>query len=82
MKAALSPEEWATGTDMDFDYALKHRHRHGIAARLLYGQPFGFTHRDVRLIRDAAARSDYPEQFKALHLDLADRIEALLPPEG
>ena len=65
------------------------RDRQALAARLLHGQPFGFTREDVHAIRSAAdsidsewnvgARSDFP---LVVHLDaLADRIEALLPPE-
>lgn len=86
MKPALSPQEWATGTDMDFDYALHHGRRHGIAARLLYGQPFGFTREDVKLLRDPwhvpYSDTDEPNDPLPDFRGLADRIEALLPPEA
>lgn len=45
--------------------------RHGIAAYALHGQPFGFTWADVDELR-SEARFD----------SLADRIEALLPPNA
>ena len=55
------------------------RERHAIAALALYQQPFGFTREDVVALRDitspAGWRADY--DYSAL----ADRIEALLPPE-
>ena len=46
---------------------------HEVAAMCLHGQPFGFTREDVRRLRTAL----YAEHYA----DLADRIEALLPPE-
>lgn len=52
---------------------------HGIAAFALHGQPFGFTREDVAMLRVFASPPDAPA-FTPL-LDLADRIEALLPPE-
>lgn len=45
--------------------------RHGVAAMLLHEQPFGFTQKDVELLRALSKI----EQVLAL----ADRIEALLP---
>jgi hypothetical protein len=58
-----------------------------IAALALYGQPFGFTHEDVTLLRGIARNHGLgftvgdgpqpPERVRAL----ADRIAALLPPE-
>jgi hypothetical protein len=58
---------------------------HALAALCLHGQPFGFTREDVRLLRNAA--DDYRDGENHLWpiggglLALADRIEALLPPE-
>lgn len=61
--------------------------RHGIAALCLHGQPFGFTREDVRRLRE------YPDLYGGLQRtcveaewqqfvdSLADRTEALLPPE-
>lgn len=53
---------------------------HGLAASCLYGQPFGFTRYDVMVLRGVSCL-DGP--FRTCHAelnDLADRIEALLPP--
>lgn len=45
---------------------------HAIAALALYGQPFGFTRKDVKALRHLG----WPA-----YEGIADRIEALLPPE-
>lgn len=65
--------------------------RRGVAAFLLYTNEGGFTREDVKVLRKRADRQrkaacyyDYPlDAFtKAARTDdLADRIEALLPPE-
>jgi hypothetical protein len=50
------------------------------AALCLHGQPFGFTHDDVELLRYiASGMLDY--DYEPVQ-DLADRIEALLPPRA
>jgi hypothetical protein len=49
-----------------------------LAALALYGQPFGFTHEDVVLLRSSSW--DVEEGGEALRM-LASRIKALLPPE-
>jgi hypothetical protein len=69
---------------------------HEIAALCLYGQTFGFTREDLRQLRDAIDDLGYytdegpidegwqsPELLARIaHLEsLANRIEALLPPE-
>ena len=59
--------------------------RHAVAAMALHGQPFGFTHEDVRLLRNSADNvvSDSNWHYadaEALNA-LADRIEKLLPPK-
>lgn len=59
---------------------------HACAALLLHGQPFGFTREDVRLLRATAEEffetADIYGCAGAPELRLlADRIEALLPPE-
>jgi hypothetical protein len=72
-------------------------HPHAMAACALYGQPFGFTREDVevlRIARDAGRiegglggepvrMAGRPLRFgEQLRLkEIADRIEALLPPE-
>jgi hypothetical protein len=52
---------------------------HAVAALCLHGQPFGFTWDDVAMLREEGSVG-YPETGRKLR-DLADRIEALLPPE-
>jgi hypothetical protein len=60
--------------------------RHRVAAVALYGQPFGFTRHDAWLVRRATQEvSDtmHPGALRYINelRGLADRIEALLPPE-
>ena len=64
---------WAVSLDADV--------RHPLAAVCLYKQPYGFTWRDVDLIR-ALATWLPPEwrESEASFRSIADRIEALLPP--
>jgi len=65
---------------------------HGVAARLLHDQPFGFTREDLAVLRDliaddkALSAMGDPEDVwigntRSEMKSLADRIEALLPPE-
>lgn len=49
---------------------------HAAAALCLHGQPFGFTWEDVATLRSMSAR-DILDAYDSI----ADRIEALLPPE-
>jgi hypothetical protein len=58
---------------------------HGVAAYLLHGQPFGFTREDVgwmRMMLEQFVRTEgvYAEMVMNVR-SIADRIEALLPPE-
>ena len=53
------------------------QYHHALAALCLHSRPFGFTLYDVRLLRHAA---DYAKPAHPELRDLADRIEALLPP--
>ena len=73
--------EW--GEDREHEAAVVGRERHALAALCLYGQPYGFSHADVKLLK--AERSmligDVSEEELASWGSLADRIEALLPPE-
>ena len=61
--------------------------RHGEAARSLHEQPFGFTLKDVVMHREAAeacvtgGQTTGPGSLQVWHESMADRIEALLPPE-
>ena len=57
-----------------------HRRRHALSVLCLHEQPFGFTREDVALLR-AAQRTSEIQDFGGLADNLADRIEALLPPE-
>lgn len=82
MKPALTAEEWG---NVDLPVADTPESRHATAALCLHGQPFGFTREDVIMLRAARLRLDGEEQEDAWDksLDsLADRIEALLPPEN
>jgi hypothetical protein len=62
---------------------------HTRAALSLLGQPFGFTHADVKLLRDTAlgyesgdfVSQKYGIEIGAQHRELADRLAALLPPQ-
>lgn len=53
---------------------------HVLAALCLHGQPFGFTREDVEMLRKEANRWSHGDAGAAVET-LADRIEALLPPE-
>lgn len=94
MKPALTPEQWASVTPhrdkmWQHDSCVPENmgERHYVAAVNLYGQPFGFTHEDVENLRmsvgDGLSMEPQPSgQPYARELwDLADRIEALLPPK-
>lgn len=98
---ALNPDEWArfgTWSPLarvgEMSLCMGVADYRAVAALALYGQPFGFTHEDVRLLR-AVARSAHllmenrPDGYWSagvadadkLAASLADRIAALLPPE-
>lgn len=92
IEPALTPEEWAEIAPGDGlwdrweavwqDEFGAHAPEHAMAALCLHGQPFGFTHEDVRKLRDMPdgtgyASIDDPEWFASL----LDRVRALLPPE-
>ena len=102
VKPALTPEEWRYVAENGCvphdggDGFPQYGNRHMTAAIALYGQPFGFTHEDVRQLRRLAesrvchGHGEYgpPDMYeramggwRGLN-DLADRIAALLPPEG
>jgi len=98
IQAALTAEEWAELTEawyyknkgeMQLGYAIQEfQHgadsRHALAAFALYGQPFGFTHADVALLRGelhGGFKEDSVDLWAAID-DLTRRIEALLPPKA
>jgi len=95
IKAALTPEEWATeircAAAPDFgewevgiaNVAAYETQRplHAIAAACLHNQPFGFTREDVRWLRGILkATGDTEGRGWYMADSIADRIEALLPP--
>lgn len=98
LKPALTAEEWGMFLTRGRDPAWKpslFATEHAHAAMILHGQPFGFTREDVRLLRDlfrqqmvvARAPGSRESHDNCVRIasridDLADRIEALLPPEG
>lgn len=84
---AMTPEGWA-----DFFEYYKPGFRqyeigstasnHAAAAMLLHGQPFGFTREDIRDLVEASCQCEIVNPDLADRcISLADRIEALLPPE-
>ena len=103
---ALTPDEWEqwqTGQRFIFSATedrgvtmlnrtgIEHARRQGLAALALYQQPFGFTHDDVRGLRQSAqyCRVQSMTDPSGQHLAsaewfdrLADRIAALLPPSS
>lgn len=94
MKPALTAEEWRKalrGGDIGWNAEqdivvesvrrLASNLRPAVAALALYGQTFGFTREDVTQLRFLAATDGW-EAFREFAIGLADRIEALLPPEG
>lgn len=97
MKPALTAEEWrdefynrqqaakwgsGTGPRIHRTLAPGADLAHQDAALALYGKPFGFTRADVARLRQSAnrIRDEWGDSVTDLK-DLADRIEALLPPE-
>ncbi len=98
MKPALSAEEWlCRHTRRDgCEFWISHdggevvldrsrpgvttpEDRHALAAFCLDGQPFGFTREDAELVRIASG--EVSDRYRRLQ-GLAERIEALLPPEA
>ena len=88
MKPALTPEEWADkhkpfGPMYSDSHPETPEEAHAIAAKCLYGQPFGFTHEDVEALRgldDFVLAHTSAVRKASTYDNLADRIEALLPP--
>jgi len=62
--------------------ALGTRQLHQAAALALHGQPFGFTREDVWHLRALLAVDALDDTARTRTLSLANRIAALLPPEG
>lgn len=86
IKPALTAEGWAR-SELLIDPEDDPKHRHQYAALALHGQPFGFTREDVENVRDTVSAiwssvpSDAAAPWGRAMESLADRIEALLPPE-
>lgn len=95
IKPALTAEEWAAKTGggfrqlpngrLEYDYhggyLVPEEARSGIAAIALYGQSFGFRREDVKTLHSFSRKILATSDEWALVRSLADRIEALLPPE-
>jgi len=86
MRPALTPKQWGEFPPNPDKYwqhdscvPMESRERHYVAAVNLYGQPFGFDRSDVRELRSTA--DDANTVGGAWLESIADRIEALLPPE-
>lgn len=92
IKPALTADQWAgKGIAIDGEPGWHNTHgeesvpsgdRHAVAALCLYGQPFGLTREDVKTLRTFRRQMLATSEEWARVKDLADRIEALLPPEG
>ena len=88
MKSAMTAEQWGFVIPPDKDGIwgsgyLTVENKHRMAATCLHDQPFGFTREDVATLRDVAADTLYEtsDDERDDLRDLADRIEALLPPK-
>jgi len=97
IKAALTVEEWGRmtasgqlgtlarihptfGIELFDEVGLRPSEAHATAALCLHNQDFGFTREDVKLVHSVGAWHDNAGVMVSLR-NLADRIEALLPPE-
>lgn len=87
------PEHWTLTPDANdgfrFEYgefqkfhSLCFPNRKGVAALALFDTPFGFAREDVEMLRTMAFGVGGDGMDGAPLEELADRIEALLPPEG
>lgn len=101
IEPAMNREQWGSALErgeadiegkpvvlLNPDVESEARHLHAMAARALHGQPFGFTHADVKSLREMAeamaaiaqtARTDVSGELRKIN-SIAARIEALLPP--
>jgi hypothetical protein len=73
---SIGPPEYAPSMHVPAEYL------HAIAALALHDQPFGFRHKDVRLLREAVYNVPDGWSGNPWMDELADRIAALLPPES
>lgn len=91
IEPALTAEEWAemlrrpSRVANGIEESAQTGDFHGAAALALYGQPFGFTREDMEMLEQIqdfvyVASVTRPE-LRAWAKGMADRIEALLPPE-
>ena len=65
----------------EYGIQLDVEERQALAALCLHEQPFGFTRVDVGRLREMINGDTDAEHLWYPLMDLADRIEALLPPE-
>lgn len=94
VKPALTPEEWAElrlrdergtaridGGRVEAEGRFDAEPRHALAALALHGQPFGFSWKDVDMLKSTVLADDFHshDDWWALQR-LGERIAALLPP--
>lgn len=86
---AIVDDGGATTVELPTNQSLSFvaEHRHAVAALALYGQPFGFTHEDVKALWVCVQEAKHQAYNEDAHrlCDVAasaiERIKALLPPE-
>lgn len=89
VKPALTAGEWDKalndneGGDQrwNFHIGFSDEDQHIVAAYCLHNQPYGFTREMLGMLRNAQ-ESWYPVSGRQAWREIADRIEALLPPES
>ena len=90
IEPALTAAEWAEikrreeSPHPPFEVFMAESGVHGKVAWMLHEQPFGFTRDDTVWLREMAehsAKEGWCDADVLMYTDLADRIEALLPPE-
>jgi hypothetical protein len=74
------PDPDGEGATSDAPVEVSAADRHALAALALYQQTFGFTREDVEALRKIV-RENEPRDIADSLRSLADRVEALLPPE-
>jgi len=84
IEPALTAEEWDFERGKRFFEILQNKPEwcHKEAAMYLYDQPFGFTRDDVEELRWLSESHEFSARSELWINNLADRIEALLPPDA
>jgi len=85
VQPALTAKEWVAFLPRDARRSAMGAddpaERHALAARALYGQPFGFTREDVEWLEEGYTECAHCNEARAWYASMADRVAALLPPE-